>query len=222
MSRIGKVTEDIMQHGREKRGTWQPRVDGAPLRSYLWWRKETGNYRSMENFCHFWRVVLIWAPLLRLRRLVTQGRLRKTDCEQLVIGLSLLLIVALMILNLAWGMWPAFGAWAILAAPAAFAGALAAFYGLIVAADKIVEAVKSYRRKKRLNAPTPVVTKEDVSRSPKQRHVGPAIERVLVRVGKPISRILVTVWEYLVLIAQAVRVKKWRICPIVEIPAETT
>lgn len=227
MSRIGKLAADIESRGREKRETWQPKAGGAPLRSYLWWRDETGHHRAQENFCHFWRVVLIWSPLLRLRRLVTFGKLQKIDSGDLFLAFMLLVTalgVIAMVVGLAGALWPAIGAWAVLASPAMIAGTAGAGVGFICGASATSDKVQAYRRQKQENKPRVVVgasAKSADVHPQKKPVVWPAIKSALLKVGRPFGRVAVACWEYAVLVAQVVRVKKWKICPIVEIPSSS-
>lgn len=69
-----KKTSEVLERGKAERGNFEPH--GAPLRVYKYWlRNSTGSKaaaiklgKRRENFCHFWRVVAIWAPLLWLLR----------------------------------------------------------------------------------------------------------------------------------------------------------
>ena|GEM_PF-5637486 len=229
MSRIGEITDDVVRRGREKRETWSPKVGGVPLRRYQWWCKETGNYRSQENFCHYWRVALIWAPLLRLRRSLTPRKLRGLDADDVMLVVMLLMCAAGLVAlaaYLAASLWSAIGAWAIVAAPAIIVGFIAAAVGTLagigVSCERTAKYVKGRRCRKRLNAPVPVTSVSRETRPPKQRRAWPAVMRGLLWIGRPIGRVLAAVWEYVVLVAQVVRVKKWKICPIVEIPASAS
>lgn len=60
---------EVKEAGVAERGNFAP--SGVPLRIYKWWLKESSSKRARaikygsrkENFCHFWRVVALWAPL---------------------------------------------------------------------------------------------------------------------------------------------------------------
>jgi MFS family permease len=60
---------EVKAAGEAERGNFTP--TGVPLRAYNWWLDESNSKRASairngarkENFCHFWRVVLFWAPL---------------------------------------------------------------------------------------------------------------------------------------------------------------
>jgi magnesium-transporting ATPase (P-type) len=63
---------EVKEAGVAERGNFTP--DGVPLRVYKWWLEQSKSKRASairngtrkENFCHFWRVVLVWAPLRKL------------------------------------------------------------------------------------------------------------------------------------------------------------
>lgn len=56
-------TQRILEWGEHRRGVWRPEEGSLTLRAYRWWAKSSGKAPAQENFCHFWRVALIWAPL---------------------------------------------------------------------------------------------------------------------------------------------------------------
>ena len=74
MNNIREKAAEIKAAGEAERGNFMP--SGVPLRMYSYWlnnspSKKAGRInRGMEreNFCHFWRVVAIWAPLLFIGR----------------------------------------------------------------------------------------------------------------------------------------------------------
>lgn len=59
------LANEIVAQGEDRRGTYEAR--GWPRRVHTWWATQTNRSTTRENFCHYWRVVFIWAPLLRLR-----------------------------------------------------------------------------------------------------------------------------------------------------------
>lgn len=69
---LSAKTAEVLRRGDEARA-----VKGAAdlpswaVRWYQWWSKETNTRVRQENFCHFYRVVFIWAPLLYLRKRTT-------------------------------------------------------------------------------------------------------------------------------------------------------
>lgn len=70
MSRFRDKASEIKEAGIKERGNFTP--NGVPLRLYNWWLDNSPSDKASaikrgsrkENFCHFWRVVLIWTPLL--------------------------------------------------------------------------------------------------------------------------------------------------------------
>lgn len=71
---LREKAREVKAAGEEARGDFTP--TGAPKRLYKYWldnasRKSTADLRNgtrKENFCHFWRVVVFWAPFLAFRR----------------------------------------------------------------------------------------------------------------------------------------------------------
>lgn len=61
MTDWGDKAREIHKRGMEERGDYSPR--GFPLRVYNYWARTSGHAPRRENFCHYWRVVLIWGPL---------------------------------------------------------------------------------------------------------------------------------------------------------------
>lgn len=71
MSNLRSKASEIRARGEAERGNFEP--SGVPLRMYNYWlynseSRSAGSLRNgkRENFCHYWRVVAIWAPLLYL------------------------------------------------------------------------------------------------------------------------------------------------------------
>lgn len=67
-------TSAVLEKGREERGNFAPEAGSVPVRLYKYW---AGNAKSSkvperENFCHFWRVVAIWAPLMFVKNTVIE------------------------------------------------------------------------------------------------------------------------------------------------------
>lgn len=70
MSSFREKAAEIKAAGESERGNFQP--SGVPLRMYNFWLDNSESKKAAqisigerkENFCHFWRVVAIWAPLL--------------------------------------------------------------------------------------------------------------------------------------------------------------
>lgn len=65
---------EVIARGEAERGNFEP--TGVPKRMYQYWLAGTQSShgkavrkgRRKENFCHFWRVVVVWAPLMFLKQ----------------------------------------------------------------------------------------------------------------------------------------------------------
>lgn len=84
-----------------QRQTWRPRPDSFHYRIYRWWMHKTTikNRRKVvaqENFCHYWRVVLIWVPLHLIARVV--AAVAAVSIVATVITLMVLNILSIMAL----------------------------------------------------------------------------------------------------------------------------
>lgn len=73
MSIFRSKASEVIARGEAERGNFEP--TGVPKRMYMYWLANTTSLhgksvrkgRRKENFCHFWRVVAIWAPLMFLK-----------------------------------------------------------------------------------------------------------------------------------------------------------
>ena len=55
---------EVREAGAAERGNYSPKAGSLPLRMYRSWaNKRPHKVPTRENFCHYWRVVAIWAPL---------------------------------------------------------------------------------------------------------------------------------------------------------------
>lgn len=80
MTNFRERAREIKAAGEAERGNFEP--TGAPKRLYNYWLNESDSKRAnairrgsrRENFCHFWRVVAIWAPLMGIRRNVIETK----------------------------------------------------------------------------------------------------------------------------------------------------
>lgn len=213
MSRMKQKADQVLAEGRASRETWTPKLGSTPLRVYRWWRRETGHYIYQENFCHFWRVVLIWAPFLRIRQMMrlnsmadkfsAPGFVKNMNDKQWGIGLIVFAFLVAMVLY-STKFWPDFGWWALLIALGCVILnvlsvitfiALVAF--VVFVGEKLTGAIK--RRRLPKPAPTQSVTKRVVAGA---RSAGRSTG------------------EFAVLAGQVIRTKKWKVCPLVEIPPE--
>ncbi|MDN5835205.1 MAG: hypothetical protein L0H36_01050 [bacterium] len=57
--------KSVRKQGEIQRRDWNPQSGSVHLRMYQWWQARSSRAEdiSRENFCHYWRVVMIWAPL---------------------------------------------------------------------------------------------------------------------------------------------------------------
>lgn len=61
---LKEKAREVREAGAAERGNYSPKADSVPLRLYnSWAAKRPRKVPTRENFCHYWRVVLIWAPL---------------------------------------------------------------------------------------------------------------------------------------------------------------
>lgn len=221
MSHIGKKTESILEKGKRTRETWSPKLGGAPLRHYVWWREQTGKYRAQENFCHFWRVVLIWAPLLRLRQLTLDRRLvkgfrRKINGSNVLLAAAALYFTAVFVsgsVAVGRAMWDMFAAWSILLAPLSVVVFVVALAGCLFAIGYFFKAIAWLYQ--RLAVSRGWTNRSRRPRKPASRREIPLVVR---QSRDKVGRFGRSTGEYAVLVAQVVRVKKWKICPLVQIP----
>lgn len=77
MSNYRTRAAEVKAAGEAARGDFEP--TGVPLRMYQWWLANSPGKKARdikdgsrrENFCHFWRVVVFWTPLLAMVIAVT-------------------------------------------------------------------------------------------------------------------------------------------------------
>lgn len=106
MSKFKDKAREIRALGEQQRGNFEP--TGAPKRLYDYWLRETNSTKGRairrgtrrENFCHFWRVVLFWAPLLWSYKALERGAHRRDVQLSLVAAvLAVSLFIALTVPN---------------------------------------------------------------------------------------------------------------------------
>lgn len=79
MSNLREKARAVKAAGEAERGNFEP--TGAPKRMYDYWLRNTKSSRGRavrrgsrkENFCHFWRVVAIWGPLMWLSKTLSNN-----------------------------------------------------------------------------------------------------------------------------------------------------
>lgn len=102
---LREKAQEVKAAGEAARGDFTP--SGAPLRAYKYWAARSKNVPDRENFCHFWRVVVFWAPFMAFRRGVE-------SMFSSPVFLGLVAAVCLVAIVLAGLTWTEFGAAALL------------------------------------------------------------------------------------------------------------
>jgi hypothetical protein len=184
--------------------------------------------RRQENFCHFWRVVLIWAPLLRLRKLtLDRGAMVWLRRNVGAAGLGLVACALYLAVLFTYGsiavareLWDMVGAWAILLGPLSIVAFIAVLVGCIAV---LGYAFKGFAWLYRTFKSSGDWTDEPVRPiAPRRQRQLPSVRRQMPQTARIASsrlkRFCRSAGEYIVLLAQVIRVKKWKICPLVEIP----
>lgn len=218
--------EEIRQRGEAKRGNFSPEPNSGPVKAYKYFYANSGTDEpDRENFCHFWRVVVIWAPLLwvTLHTIVpvadgpvgrTLGRAFKGDNGDTFLkvlgwavgilsgGLVAFLLVNLVIMIIQ--------NWAVLWLPLVLTSSgVLLFVGLIIGLTMILE-----QRHRLRAAERELLFERRLAGLEPWPEPKPVVEKVPSKFRVFLSHIT----DYLVLIAQWIRTKKWKICPYVEIP----
>lgn len=240
---IRDKNKQVLEKGEADRATFQPAVDSAPLRAYQYWLNSTGREPFRENFCHFWRVVLIWAPLAWLfdhvlfpfftsRPMRALGRgiawvftkpnkaWKSLDYDtrrkvQKVAEIVLISLVAAGVLGILVGVAISVGFLQFLAG----IGVAVAFIAVVFGIAYLFERATRKSREKR-----------DAERERLRNLMFTDFDAYLKEVRKPrkpksafllkVEAFFSAVGDYLILIGNVVRVNKWKICPMVEIPVE--
>jgi hypothetical protein len=70
LSLIREKRQALIRKGEQERKI-RP-AEGKPRELYEYWRAHTKRHVGRVNFCHYWRVVVIWAPLMKVRMFVKQ------------------------------------------------------------------------------------------------------------------------------------------------------
>jgi hypothetical protein len=92
MSRLRQRAVEVRAEGAARRQIRNPSADSPAYQRYAWWLARTGTVIQRENFCHYWRVALIWAPL---RKLADKLAFLVRPLAYLVTSLLAALVVAL-------------------------------------------------------------------------------------------------------------------------------
>lgn len=67
-SRLRARADMIRELGEITRRNWDPDPESWHHKVYTKWEQITGNHRERENFCHYWRVCVIWGPFAIVRQ----------------------------------------------------------------------------------------------------------------------------------------------------------
>jgi hypothetical protein len=276
---VREKAREIRAEGEAERGRFE--ATGAPLRSYEYWLQRSKTRHAIEvrhglkkeNFCHFWRVVAIWSPLMKLGKALNAA----LDSRAVQVGLGLLLLAAIVFVSIIsptvleavlviggtfLGIAVVFGVlfgihqalekarpgegddlmtlglfavagtvaagllvWGIVEAFLAFgltllwwALGIAAGVGVLIAIVLGLGTLAGYfraRKNARLARENEVDPDkwdyEQVAYPEEEEPKEPGAFRLWL------GRTLTSIGDYLILIGQIVRVKKWKICPLVEI-----
>jgi len=273
MSNLRDKAREIKAAGEAERGNFEP--SGTPLRVYNYWLNNSKSHTANslkagvrgENFCHFWRVVVIWAGLLAVGRSFERFLESKIGMVLSVLA-GLLAVYALLntagilgavlialastaaiaalvtgayflhkrFWNNAWNdtlatvLLVAFGVivaglvismlvlavidFGLIVLPLIVAG-VAAFLGVIwglASLSEFISGRRALRRKAQRAAWEEARSKFLAGEGPDPYEVEPS------EPGR-IKKFFSTLADFLILITQIVRVKKWKICPMVDIQA---
>ncbi len=277
MSKFSDRAAEIKAAGEEARGNFLP--NGVPGRMYEWWLDNSPSEKASdialgirrENFCHFWRVVLFWVPLLWLGMKILNPAIdaaEKTNPKMagaaiVVFFLGILALVAtvtgtwadvlivlacfaailvgilavgsliywldkntdkgvqyltgtFLVVIVGIALFLAFldlGFW-LFAWLAGIAGALALMFGAVLLIGTVLESLRADRRK-RANAA------EDAAWLAYQNGGEHPYVGTAPREPGKIAKFFTGMGDFLTLMVQVVRVNKWKICPLVEVPTRT-
>jgi MFS family permease len=264
MMNLREKAREIKAEGETTRGDYTP--SGTPKKMYDYWLRHTKNPpEGRENFCHYGRVVLFWAPLMFVRNKVSDfvdspaGFV--TTVAVAVLAVLALVFGPLVLIPNAWEFYVIFGAAALMVGALfgvvyliktkasdgvkkalgtialAIGGLVVAalvvgligllFYengwaafliiggvilsaialvGLAAGAAALVEASKAKKRAERNKALEAYYDGK-----------GPDPDAKVVREPGIVKKFLSGLGDLIVLTAQFIRVKKWKICPLVDI-----
>lgn len=96
MSNLRDKAKAVYAEGVDQRGEFTP--TGVPLKVYKYWAERAKKPPVRENFCHFWRVVAIWAPLMWVRKTASAAA-DKTAVQATAALIALAGVVAACILS---------------------------------------------------------------------------------------------------------------------------
>lgn len=233
---LSDKARDVVAEGTARRGEYDPEPGSVPYRLYQDYARRGGRVPTRENFCHFWRVVVIWAPLFWVRdhtvntapfkrfmksgvggtlKAVGRGIAfpfkfidRKVGHDRLMnIGIiTFMTLVVLYALGMLFLMGSSLAWWAPLVLVAGLA-AVAVFIGYVI--EPLID--KRQRRKQAERDAAWAKRWEAILNGTYEP------EPEVVKQPGIVRRFFSGLWDLIVLLAQVIRVKKWKICPYVNI-----
>lgn len=227
MSKAKEKAEQIKMQGALERGEFNPKPDAAHLKMYKYWERVTQPDRRQENFCHYWRVVLIWGPLVWLLMHLLDGLVKVFSFLPSVhlsdkahkristgfkwaafglVGLVVVYLIGVLIYGFFTDPWLTLGVLgAILGIAAGLVGIIAVVTFFVARADAKKELDQIARDRAYFDG--------EISR---EEWLGKKSKKAPGRVRKFFSGVK----DFLILIGRAIQVRKWKICPLVQIPDE--
>lgn len=255
---------EVYDRGVETRGDYTP--SGLPLRNYQYFVANGGDVPARENFCHYWRVALLWAPTMMWdnkyseRSKIAQGVIAYSIITALLgalwLPLAFVLIGIPTIISAGWVLAQSFpfigkavnrvpskvwaflgntvmvltalatltllavaltqavmsvGIWAVLGVAGIAIAAVALLFGIVACVIGFGEYVNGRRKTKKVEAQCASFAFYD------EHGYWPASA---VKKKSTIKAFFSGIADFAILLGQIVRVNKWKICPLVDVPKE--
>lgn len=231
--------QEIKIQGEMARGEFNPRPGTAHLKMYKYWLDNGGLAPKQENFCHYWRVVIFWGPVFWLVLTVLiplftsrpmrafgrgLGKIFSTPADAYIqiphekrrkfwdtVALIFGIVVGLFFLGLV--------AVAFFKEPIESLIVTAAAIGFLAAAigfGYLVSVLIDRADKRRMAQRDSFFEKLD-----KGEITWEQFDSIGNKKPWRIRKFFRGVGEFLVLLFQVVRVKKWKVCPLVTIPEKS-
>jgi len=128
---LREKAREVKAAGEAERGNYTP--EGRPLQSYQNYYQKTGKKRpATENFCHFYRVVLLWEPLRKFRNAAATVGESVFASVPVLIGLAAASVLVIVYLGLT---FTEFGFVMLIVTGALYAIA-GLIFGIVYAAEK--------------------------------------------------------------------------------------
>lgn len=226
--------QDVLAAGAKQRGQYSPEPGSFPTKAYNYYVEHDGYVPPQENFCHFWRVVVFWAPLywlvLNVVVPVVESRAAKKFAKTFatpfalvhkgytslgtkesrskfwqragygvlgLLGVLILVLMGLMALNDTMGFLVGIGI---------FAAVLAVVGGGLYLGDLLTRKSRAEREARRNDYIYGRISSDEY------------FGRGVAKEPGPVKRFFKHLGDFFVLVGNIVRVKKWKICPLVEVP----